>query len=117
MAKRATRAEWLERVRSWKASGKTRAEFAAKEDYSERSLGWWAWKLSSEGESLDAKPRKAKRRSAKKPKSIELVELVTQNDPASKGLTMRLGSVELLVERGFDHELLGTLLDVLEARR
>jgi len=116
VAKRATRAEWLERVRSWKASGKTRAEFAAKEDYSERSLGWWAWKLSSEGEALDAKPRKAKRRSPKKPKSIELVELVTQTD-SPRGLTMRLGSVELLVERGFDHELLGTVLDVLEARR
>ncbi|MCR9166544.1 MAG: IS66 family insertion sequence element accessory protein TnpA [Nannocystaceae bacterium] len=116
MAKRATRAQWLERVRSWKASGKTRAEFTAKEDYSERSLGWWAWKLSSEGESLDAKPRKGKR-SVKKAKSIELVELVTQSDVASRGLTMRLGSVELLVERGFDRELLGTLLDVLEARR
>jgi hypothetical protein len=116
VVKRATRAEWLERVRLWKASGKTRAEFAAKEEYSERSLGWWAWKLSSDGESLDTKPRKAKRRSAKKPKSIELVELVAQSDPAS-GLTMRLGSVELLVERGFDHELLGTVLDVLEARR
>ena len=116
MAKRATRAEWLERVRSWKASGKTRAEFAAKEEYSERSLGWWAWKLSSEG-SDDAKPRKAKRRSAKKPQSIELVELATQADSPSRALTMRLGSVELLVERGFDHELLGTVLDVLEARR
>ena len=117
MAKRATRAEWLERVRSWKASGKARAEFAAKEDYSERSLGWWAWKLSSEGEAIDAKPRKAKRRSPKKAKSIELVELVTQTGSLSRGLTMRLGSVELLVERGFDHELLGTVLDVLEARR
>lgn len=117
MVKRATRAEWLERVRLWKASGKTRAEFAAKEEWSERSLGWWAWKLNSEGESVDAKPRKAKRRSAKKSKSIELVELVAQSDPASRGLTMRFGSVELLVDRGFDHELLGTVLDVLEARR
>jgi len=71
VAKRATRAEGLERVRSWKATGKSRAEFAAKEDYSERSLGWWAWKLSSEGEALDAKPRKVRRRSVKRPKSIE----------------------------------------------
>lgn len=30
---------------------------------------------------------------------------------------MRLGSVELLVERGFDHEVLSSVLDVLEARR
>ncbi len=80
MAKRATRAEWLERVRAWKASGETRADFAAKGDYSERSLGWWAWKRGSEGEALEAKARKAKRRSARKPKSIELVELVTQTD-------------------------------------
>ena len=116
MAKRATRAEWLERVRSWKASGKTRAEFAAKKDYSERSLGWWAWKLRSEGEAIDAKPQKAGR-TAKKPRSIELVELVTQADSPSSGLAMRVGAVELLVDRGFDRELLGSVLDVLEARR
>ncbi len=104
MAKRATRAEWLERVRAWKASGKSRGEFAAKQAYSERSLGWWAWKLGSEGEALDRKSQ-----------SFELVELVTQ--PARSLLTMRVGAVEVLVDRGFDREVLGGVLDVLEARR
>ena len=115
MAKRATRAEWLERVRAWKASGKSRAEFTAKQEYSERSLGWWAWKLGSEGEALDKKPKAAKRARRTKSQSFELVELVTQ--PAPAPLTMRVGAVEVLVERGFDREVLGGVLDLLEARR
>lgn len=107
--------EWLERVRAWKASGKSRAEFAAKQEYSERSLGWWAWKLGSEGEALDKKPKAAKRSRQGKSQSFELVELVTQ--PAPSVLTVRVGAVEVLVDRGFDREVLGGVLDVLEARR
>jgi hypothetical protein len=30
---------------------------------------------------------------------------------------MRVGAVEVLVDRGFDREVLGGVLDVLEARR
>ncbi len=117
MAKRATRAEWLERVRSWKASGRRRAEFAEDKGYSERSLGWWAWKLGSEGEAIDAKPKVAKRTRRTKTKSLELVELVTRSDAPSSPLTMRVGAIEVIVDRHFDRELLGGLLDVLEARR
>jgi hypothetical protein len=115
VAKRATRAEWLERVRCWKASGKSRAEFAANKEYSERSLGWWAWKLGSEGEALDKKPKAAKRPRRSKSQSFELVELVTQ--PVPSPLAMRVGAVEVLVDRGFDREVLAGVLDVLEARR
>ena len=118
MAKRATRAEWLERVRSWKASGKSRAEFAEKKAYSERSLGWWAWKLGSEGEDLDAKPKAvAKPTRRQEPRPLELVELVQRSEPTAASLRLRVGAVELLVDHGFDRELLGGVLDVLEARR
>jgi len=103
-------------VRSWKASGKKRAGFAADKDYSERSLGWWAWKLGTEGETLDAKPGGASRPQREKAKALELVELLT---PAAgpEPLTMRVGTIDIVVGRGFDRELLGGVLDVLEARR
>ncbi len=114
MAKRASREQWLERVRAWKASGLSRAAFVKDQEYSERSLGWWSWKLASEGESIDPKPKRRKRSKAK---PLELVELVTPSDAHSNPrLTIRVGSLELLVARGFDRELLLGLLDVLEAR-
>ena len=117
MAKRATRAQWLERVRSWKSSGKTCSAFAAKEDVSEHSLRWWAWKLRSDGEDIEAKPKAARRPRRKKRKPLELVELVADSSASPSPMTMRVGPVEVQVERGFDRELLGSVLDVLEARR
>ena len=115
MAKRATRAQWLERVRSWKSSGKTCSAFAAKEDVSEHSLRWWAWKLRSDGEDIEAKPKAARRPRRKKRKPLD--ELVADSSASPSPMTMRVGPVEVQVERGFDRELLGSVLDVLEARR
>ena len=89
----------------------------ANEAYSERSLGWWAWKLGSEGEALDKKPKAAKRPRRSNSQSFELVELVAQPAPAPAPLTMRVGAVEVLVDRGFDRDVLEEVLDVLEARR
>ena len=93
----------------------------ANEAYSERSLGWWAWKLGSEGEALDNKPKAAKRPRRSNSQPFELVEFVTQPAPAPAPapapLTMRVGAVEVLVNRGFDRDVLEGVLDVLEARR
>ena len=117
MPKRTPRAEWLERARSWKASGKTCADFTSKEDYSEHSLRWWAWKLRSDGEDIEAPPRSAKRRRRKQRKPLKLVELVADSTEPPSPMTMRVGAIEVHVARGFDRELLGSVLDVLEARR
>jgi len=116
VTKRSSREEWLERVRAWKASGKSRAAFVRNKKYSERSLGWWAWKLASEGEDVGAKP-KPKPRKRRKAEPLELVELMQPSQgEGGESLTVRVGSLELLVGRGFDRELLGRVLDVLEAR-
>ena len=115
MTKRASREEWLKRVRAWKASGKSRAAFAKDKKYSERSLGWWTWKLTSEGE--DVRLRLRRKPKPGKAESLELVELVKPSEGQSgESLVVRVGSLELLVSRGFDRELLGRVLDVLVAR-
>ncbi len=111
----------MERVRAWKASGKTRAAMARGKPYSERSLGWWSWKLASEGERLDGTPKsgtkpKPKRR-GRKQKPLEVVELVELRSEPRDGVTIRMGVVDVLVGRGFDRELLGDVLSILEARR
>lgn len=103
-------------MRAWKASGLSRAAFAKDEDYSERSLGWWSWKLASEGESIEPKRKRAKTERSKS-QPFELVEVVAQQSEFSdRRLTIRVGSLELLVGRGFDRELLLGVLDTLEAR-
>ncbi len=70
VGKKATRAEWQERVRSWTASGQGLGEFA--KGFSTQSLQRWVWRLSAEGEGLEAK--KATRSAAAK--SLQLVEVV-----------------------------------------
>lgn len=113
MSKRATRGEWLERVRSWKASGQGLGEFAKDKEYSAQSLERWAWKLSVDGEALE--PKKATRSKTAKP--LQLVEVVSETHGGAEPVTLRVGAVELMLGRGFDREVLAGVLDVLEARR
>ena len=46
VAMRASATEWAERVRAWRESGETAAEFAAGKDFTERTLTWWAGELA-----------------------------------------------------------------------
>lgn len=43
----ATRAEWSERVKRWKRSGLSAAEFAQREGLKAPQLYWWTWKLGA----------------------------------------------------------------------
>ncbi len=43
----ATRAEWSERVKRWKRSGLSGAEFAQREGLKAPQLYWWTWKLGA----------------------------------------------------------------------
>jgi len=45
----ATRAEWTERVKRWKRSGLSGAEFARREGLKVKQLHWWVWKLGASG--------------------------------------------------------------------
>ena len=112
MGKRATRAQWLDRVRAWRASGQSSAEFTKDQGYSAQSLERWAWKFSGEGEELE--PKKARRQPKE---TLQLVEVMAETHRGSEPLTMRVGAVELVLGRGFDPQVLAGVLDVLEARR
>ena len=54
----ATRAEWTERVKRWKRSGVSAAEFARREGLKAKQLHWWSWKLgASDTAPLPEQPR------------------------------------------------------------
>ena len=102
--KRASRDQWLQRVRAWKASGLTCAKFVKGKGFSASALRWWTWKLGSEGEELEPRAER-----------VDFFEVVAPTSEG-RGLTLRLGRVEVEVIRGFDAETLARVLDVLEAR-
>lgn len=43
----ATRTEWSERVKRWKRSGLSAAEFGRREGLKATQLYWWTWKLGA----------------------------------------------------------------------
>lgn len=45
---RATKAQWAERVRRWKASGQTAREFGARGGFNPSTLRWWGSQLRAE---------------------------------------------------------------------
>ncbi len=97
----------------WKASGLSRDAFAKGKAFSERSLGWWCWKLKSEGEKVDVA---AKRRARRPKKQVMFVEL--RDEPVeSQPLMVRVGGVEVVVPDAFETTTLERLVALLEARR
>jgi len=104
----ASRAEWSRRVGAWRGSGQSAREFAQQEGYSARTLQWWASTFRRGDGSRGPSPR-----------DVRLVPVVVDREPetGSRPLVVELrGGHRVELERGFDAELLGQLLSVLEAR-
>ena len=97
---RATRSVWAKRVKRWRASGLTAREFAARECCNRRTLAWWSSRLGRE----------------ERPAFVEVTGLVdaTQRE-AMLEVVVRDG-VRVRVARGFDAELLRSVVAALEAR-
>lgn len=49
MAIRRSRAQWLEVLSEFEASGETLARFCARRGLSAGTFGWWRWRLRDEG--------------------------------------------------------------------
>lgn len=111
------RAQWLEHVRAWRASGVSRSQYAAKAGLSPQTLGWYAWRFEADGEELDV-PRKPRRRG----KAIDLapgmpVVEITALPTSAAPLELEVAGVTVRLPTDFDATTLTRVLDVLEARR
>ena len=93
--------EWAERVRAWRESGKTAAEFAEAKGYSDKLLRWWCSELA--------------RRERAKPR-VRLARLVRVPAP-SVPLTVAIGAARIEVRAGFDRVLLRDVVDALGGAR
>jgi hypothetical protein len=95
---RATRSEWAERVRRWRASGASARTFAEAEGINPRTLQWWSSALKREGPST----------------FIDVTSIVSSAESAT--LTLEIGATRIRVSHGFDAALLREIIVALEAR-
>lgn len=109
----AKEAEWAKRVAAWQKSGLRAEAFVKGKDYRAKTLVWWSSELR----------RRARRRSEPKSASlaqskgnIRLARAVLKTT-RSKALLVRVGSAEVVVERGFDGELLSEVVQALGGTR
>jgi hypothetical protein len=108
-----TEQQWLERVRSWRASGKSAGAFAAEHGYAEATLRWWASRLSRPH---DARRRRDRTR-ATPPASVALVRVVRKDaSPSTSGseVVVKIGAGSIVVTRGSDEHALRLAVRVLE---
>ena len=105
----AKEAEWAKRVATWQKSGLKAEAFVKGKDYRAKTLVWWSSELR----------RRARRRSEAKGSpatqgtgKVRLARAVLKT-ARSKALVVRVGSAEVVVERGFDGDLLSDVVRAL----
>lgn len=99
----ATRETWAVRVRDWKRSGLTAAEFGQREGLRPRTLTWWSSELRRSPVALA------------KPPVVEVMVAPRAATASSLEVVLTSGT-RVMVPIGFDETTLGRLLTVLEGR-
>lgn len=108
---RANAAEWARRVASWRSSGASASEFAAREGWNARTLTWWGTQLRRRGrETPPASP------------VASFVEVVERRAPVA---VPTVGTLDLIVagvgtlriSTGTDLVLLRAVVDALGGRQ
>lgn len=106
-----TEEKWSERVRDWRASGKTAEEFAAAFDFEASTLRYWASRLKTGTEKAPVLAQVI-RRQRRTPSSSP--GAVAERSPE---VEVVIGTARIVVRRGFDVELLQQVVAALGGRR
>ena len=106
-----TKAKWTERVREWKASGRTAKEFASGKDFKPSTLTYWA-------SLLRRKPGIDVEQTTSVPR-VRMVRVVSAATPPAPGetLVVNVGAAQVVVRAGFDGELLRNVVLALGGGR
>jgi hypothetical protein len=128
-------AKWAERVRGWRASGKTAADYAAGRGYEGSTLRYWASQLRRRVPAIAAAPTnsvgplpaataaprpKQSPRPAARPAAAPRMLRVTRVTPpriSSDALVVGVGAARIEVQSGFDRALLRDIVDTLGGGR
>lgn len=113
---RMSAAKWAELVAAWEASGESAVSFSSAHGVAESSLRWWRTELVRRAR------KEATRRSpgpGRRPASAVAIARVVREgevptvDPARKHVAIVIGQVRIVVERGFDRQLLRDVVGAL----
>jgi hypothetical protein len=105
----ATETKWSERVREWKASGKTAKEFAEGQDFKPSTLVYWASCLRHRSDGAGKPLRSAPR--------VRMARVVPVSPRADDGIVVVVGAARIAVRAGFDRLLLREVIAALGGER
>ena len=106
-----TEAKWAARVAEWRASGTKANEFAEGRSFRGSTLTHWASRLRHGA--LKRPPQKAVRLARVVRSAIVAVPVAAP----SRGMTVEVGVVRVVVQRGFDGALLREVIAALRDER
>jgi|SRR5271163_3849004 len=93
-----TESKWSERVREWKASGKTAKEFAGGRDFKPSTLVYWASCLRTGADGTG--------RSKKRERRVPMARVVRVAPATDGAIVVAVGGARVAVRAGFDPVLL-----------
>ena len=108
-----TEAKWAERVREWRASGKTAEEFAEAFEFEASTLRYWASRLKTGADKAGPVIAQVVRR---RRRSLSPQEGSATSLPAHE-VEVVIGVARIVVRRGFDVELLREVAAALGSAR
>jgi hypothetical protein len=100
-----TETKWSERVREWKASGRTAKEFAEGREFKASTLVYWASCLRRDNGS-GAQPKRGEPR-------IRMARVIAARAHAGDTIVVAIGAARVTVRSGFDPALLKQVVQAL----
>jgi len=99
---------WRERVAAWRASGKSAAEFCSGQEFTAKSLQWWAWHFGAK------KPKKQPATSKLGfARVIAKPDVVKSRSEAS--VIVLVGGARIEIGSGADRAMVSMVLESLRA--
>ena len=100
-----TETKWSERIRDWRASGKSAEEYAEGRGFKGSTLRFWASKLRQVA-SVGAPASAPKRR-------VRMMRVVPRSAWSQAAIEIAVGSARVMVRNGFDVSLLRQVIAAL----
>jgi hypothetical protein len=114
--KRLKRDEWAERVRRWKASGQTAAEFAGREGVRAKTLQHWGWRLGRErGVAAKRQLARADFIEVMSPRIVQSLAAPVSSASVRAFEVTLPGGARIVVPPSFDREAMAELVRLLGA--
>ena len=101
---------WTQHVAQWRLSGLTREQYCVRHDLKAASLSWWTREFQGKPAAHAAPSTLAKNNT-----QVHMAQVVAPGK--SSGIELRLGDVQMRIERGVDASTLRTVFELLKEMR